>query len=232
MGSIFPGTTPSTSATPRSSSSSSSSLKSYSEQPIQVPTDWKFVTSLDDETVVQRGPVNADIADAIKELVELTWDYDHVGIGRDARNLNHSRIEVTKVEQIESVHMYKAYERERKAFCERAVQRSFPKVTRDNGEGEVITSKQGISLLDNQLIPEINEHFLFHGAKREFVDAICKQGIDFRVGNAGMFGKGAYFCEMSTKADQYTGIERIVCFVRMHIEVITVKRAIVQSGYS
>ena len=187
--------------------------------------------SLDDETVVKRGPVDADIADAIIELVELTWDYGHVGHGRDAKNLTHSRIEVTKVEQIESVHMYKAYERERKAFCERAVKRSFPKVTRDHKEGEVVTMHK-ISLLDDQLIPEINEHFLFHGAKREFVDAICKQGIDFRVGNAGMFGKGAYFCEMSTKADQYTGIEHIVCFVRIHVGVITVERATVQSGYS
>ena len=160
--------------------------------------------SLDEETA-ETTPVEKDVSDAIKKLVELTWDYDHVGQGRDARNLKHSRIEVTKVKQIESTRLYKEYERQRKAFCERAAKEDFPKVSRDRGEGDVVTSVHGISLLDDQLIPEINEHFLFHGSKSEFVDAILKQGIDFRLGKPGMFGKGAYFCEMTTKADQYTG---------------------------
>ena len=149
------------------------------------------------------------MSDAIKKLVELTWDYAHVGHGRDATDLKHRRIEVTNVKQIESTRLYKEYERQRKAFCERAAKEGFPKVTRDHGEGEVVTSLHGISLLDDQLIPEINEHFLFHGAKSEFIDAILKQGIDFRLGNKGMFGRGAYFAEMSTKADQYTGKEHV-----------------------
>ena len=160
--------------------------------------------SLDDDTV-QKVPVEKDLADAIERLVKMTWDDDHVGHGRDARNLKHSTIKVTKVEQIESAHLYKEYERQRKAFCDRALKKTFPKVDRDHGEEDVVTSLHRIGLLDSQLIPEINEHFLFHGAKMEFIDAIMKQGIDYRLSNAGMFGSGAYFCEMSTKADQYTG---------------------------
>jgi hypothetical protein len=59
--------------------------------------------------------------------------------------------------------------------------------------------------LDDQLIPEINEYFLFHGVQQEFIDAIQGQGIDFRLNSRAMFGKGAYFAESSTKADQYAG---------------------------
>ena len=158
-----------------------------------------------EEDTVQKAPVDTDVAEGIKQLVQLTWDHDNVGHGRDAKNLKHKTIEVTKVEQIESTHLYKEYERQRKTFSERAAKKPFPKVTRDPGEADIVTSVHRIGQLDSQLIPEINEHFLFHGAKMEFIDAILKQGIDYRLGNAGLFGKGAYFCEMSTKADQYTG---------------------------
>jgi hypothetical protein len=58
--------------------------------------------------------------------------------------------------------------------------------------------------LEKSLIPEINEHYLFHGTKPSFVEPIKSNGLDNRVtSDKAMFGKGIYFSESSTKADQY-----------------------------
>jgi len=66
----------------------------------------------------------------------------------------------------------------------------------------------GLKTLNGNLISEINECYLFHGTRSDFVDAIEQQGFDFRVGgDSAMFGKGVYFAESSTKADQYVGME-------------------------
>ena len=62
--------------------------------------------------------------------------------------------------------------------------------------------------LDEILIPEINEYYLFHGTKSDKIDKIGQQGIDSRVcAENAMFGRGAYFAESPTKADQYAGKE-------------------------
>ncbi|KAI0240850.1 hypothetical protein LSAT2_008355, partial [Lamellibrachia satsuma] len=177
-------------------------LECIANQPVEIPGHWKSVRTLQDERAVKM-PVDPIVAKAIEDMVKLTWLQKLVGRGNDANNLTHKTINVTKVEQIENPHLYLTYEHARKAFCSRAVKGSFPKVTSDPCEADVLTSTLGISVLDEQLIPEINEHFLFHGAKQEFLDTITQQGIDFRLNNRGMFGTGAYFCESSTKADQY-----------------------------
>ena len=179
-------------------------LKQYAEQPVRIPDNWKEAKTLEEDTV-KTVPVGNALADAIEKLVQQSWDSGLVGFGADAKNITHKAIEVTKVEQIENTSLYKEYEQQRKDFCQRAAKKAFPKVTFKSAEKEVQTSVPGIPLLDDQLIPEINEHFLFHGAKMEFVDAILKQGIDYRLAKAGLFGSGAYFCERTTKADQYTG---------------------------
>ncbi|KAK2170198.1 hypothetical protein NP493_1161g00004 [Ridgeia piscesae] len=136
-------------------------------------------------------------------MVEGTWDSSKASRGHDAQGLSHTSIEVTSVEQIENSHLYQVYEHKKKEFCMRAAKGSFEKVTSNPGETDVLTSTLGISKLDDQLIPEINEYFLFHGVQQEFIDAIQGQGIDFRLNSRAMFGKGAYFAESSTKADQY-----------------------------
>ncbi|KAK2193600.1 hypothetical protein NP493_11g07031 [Ridgeia piscesae] len=136
-------------------------------------------------------------------MVQQTWDPIKAGLGADAKSLSHTTIDVTSVEQIENPNLYLAYEHRKNEFCTRAAKGSFEKVTSDPGETDVVTSTLGISELDKLLIPEINEHFLFHGVQQQFIDAIQGQGIDFRLNTRAMFGKGAYFAESSTKADQY-----------------------------
>ena len=63
-----------------------------------------------------------------------------------------------------------------------------------------------LKTLNRNLAGEINECYLFHGTKSDIIDAIEQNGFDFRIsGENGMFGKGVYFAESSTKADQYVG---------------------------
>jgi len=63
-----------------------------------------------------------------------------------------------------------------------------------------------LHLLEQEVISEINEHYLFHGTKADNVKIIVYDGIDGRLGGDHLlFGKGAYFAETTTKADQYPG---------------------------
>ena len=181
-------------------------LAHFANQPVTVPAYWTSVTSLQDESAHKmRVPADPSLVDAIKGLVQRTWDASKAGAGSDAKGLSHTTIEVTSVEQIENPNLHLAYGHRKGEFCTRAANGSFEKVTSDPGEPDVLTSTLGISELDDQLIPEINEYFLFHGAQQQYIEPILKQGIDFRLNTRAMFGRGAYFAESSTKADQYAG---------------------------
>ena len=188
----------------RQTRSQAAYLQHIAERPVEIPGHWKSVRTLQDERAVKM-PVDVAVVKVVEDVVQQTWRRDVVGWGVDAINLTHKTIEVTKVEQIENPHLYRSYEHARKELCAYAAKGGFPKVTSDLGQKDVLTSTLGISVLDEQLIPEINEHFLFHGAPQEYIESIIKQGIDFRLFNEGMFGKGTYFAESSTKADQYAG---------------------------
>ena len=178
-------------------------LNHTANRPVEIPGHWKSVKSLHEKTAV-RMPVDPTVGKAIKHMVEKTWRQDVIGSGIDANNLTHKTIEVTNVEQNENPYLHLTYEHTRKAFCARAAKGSFQKIT-SAGEKNVLTSTLGISVLDEQLIPEINEHFLFHGAPQEVIRAILGQGVDHHLSKESLFGPGAYFCESATKADQYAG---------------------------
>jgi len=73
--------------------------------------------------------------------------------------------------------------------------------------------------LNGNVVSEINECYLFHGTKSDFIDAIENKGFDFRLsGDNAMFGKGVYFAESSTKADQYVGMSDVCSTVRKGIK--------------
>ena len=74
---------------------------------------------------------------------------------------------------------------------------SFPR------EAEVATARFGLSFLDRQRIPDINEYFFFHGTKHDSVMKIISQNIDFRLGQSGLYGQGAYLAESASKSHQY-----------------------------
>ncbi|KAJ8319960.1 hypothetical protein KUTeg_001547 [Tegillarca granosa] len=54
---------------------------------------------------------------------------------------------------------------------------------------------------------DLNERRLFHGTYHRYVDAICRQGFDFRFSGKSVgtkYGKGSYFSKSSIYADSYT----------------------------
>jgi len=58
----------------------------------------------------------------------------------------------------------------------------------------------------DELEPDLNEHYLFHGTNPAAADEITENGfrINLAGSNAGtMFGKGAYFAECPSKSDEY-----------------------------
>ena len=194
-------------------------LKYIAKKPIEIPGYWIAVSSLQDSRG-HRVQATKAVADAVEELVQLTWRQDLVGQGRDAANLTHMSIKVSHVEQIESPRLHQMYGLTVRSLCGRAPPVGFPKVTRNPNERDVETSKVGLSALNNQMIPEINEHYLFHGTRPEHVDSIVQGGFDCQRGQGGMFGQGAYFCEMSTKADQYAG--RLNTYTDEMLEIVIV----------
>lgn len=75
----------------------------------------------------------------------------------------------------------------------------------------------GLKTLKGNVVGEVNEYYLFHGTKSDFIDAIEQKGFDFRIGgDNAMFGKGVYFAESATKADQYAGVSDVSSLVRKY----------------
>ncbi|CAH1787704.1 unnamed protein product [Owenia fusiformis] len=130
-----------------------------------------------------------------------TWKSGIVGNGSDARGLTHTNIKIKKIQSVQNPQQFKKYNTHQQAMCKKAVDGDIHSI--GNGELVPFTSTLGVSSLDSLLVPQINECFLFHGAKPESVDGIVSQGPDSRLTVNSMMGNGVYMAESSTKADQY-----------------------------
>eukprot|EP00105_Crassostrea_gigas_P028096 XP_011449639.1 PREDICTED: uncharacterized protein LOC105343839 [Crassostrea gigas] len=191
-----------------------------------VPEYWKFFQNGKSFFEIVRGfikgstekryEVDPKTFKAICKLVEDTFNPSLVGQGADARNLNHKRLRVKKVEIIENLDLFKIYNIKRCEMLKNSLndKRSFPrkleKIPRCEGiqnitsKGEIMTEKNNSKRLMKDIIPELNEVYLFHGTKKDYVANIISKGVDPKLGSdEGMFGRGVYGCESSTKADQY-----------------------------
>lgn len=193
-----------------------------------VPGYWKFFQDGKSFFEVIKGfftstdkhyEVDSKTFKAVCKLVEDTFNPELVGAGADARNLNHKRLRVQKVEIIENLDLFKIYNMKRCEMLKNSLndKRGFPrkleKIPRCEGiqnvtrKGEIMTEKDISKRLTKDIIPELNEVYLFHGTKKEFVANIISKGVDPKLGSdEGMFGRGVYCCESSTKADQYAGV--------------------------
>ncbi|XP_060083659.1 uncharacterized protein LOC132562897 [Ylistrum balloti] len=154
-------------------------------------------------------PADEPTRKAVRALVEDTWDEKLVGQGRDAVNLSHRRIKVEKVERIENIDVYNKYATRRLDHF-RMLAEEGSKVLKSledmhvQNKGKIATTPKDGSVLYEDMFPEINEHYFFHGTKSEVVQTVLRQGLDCRMSNEkAMLGLGIYGAETSTKADQY-----------------------------
>lgn len=157
---------------------------------------------------------------AIVQLVNDTFKQNLVGQGSDAKGLDklgYKTLVVKKIERIENAALYQDYfKRRQKMFLSLKKNKhvNWPNISslpQNNGDIATASLRETLHM---DIYPEVNEVFVFHGAKKDYIKAICNDGFDPRVGNKNaMFGSGVYGAEKSTKADQYTGSKHISDFV-------------------
>ncbi|KAK6976314.1 hypothetical protein BgiMline_022738 [Biomphalaria glabrata] len=152
--------------------------------------------------------VDKETKDAIENLVTKTFDPQLVGQGHDAQGLHHSSLKVIKVQRVENLGLFELYREQRKRLFAKMwnMKRVCCSIDKLRGsKGSVQTKKYLSEAMKNELYSEVNEHYLFHGAKEDCVDTIVNHGLDPKLANEqAMFGKGIYTAERSTKSDQYT----------------------------
>ncbi|XP_059159019.1 uncharacterized protein LOC131943027 [Physella acuta] len=159
-----------------------------------------------------KGNVLVSVDDATKSaiisLVKNTMEPGLIGAGADAAGLSYRNIQVINVERVENLHLFEQYNMRRKRLFEKAVRtgKICPDIGKLQGsKGRVRTTELLDDSLKKELYYEINEHYLFHGTKSEYVDTLINYGFDPRLSSeGGMFGRGIYAAEKVTKSDQYT----------------------------
>ena len=181
-----------------------------SEMPVSAPDYWSdegksMSRKTQKDTEGKRCAVDDKLSKAIEELIQKSWRAEVVGMGKDAQGLKHKCIEVKKVERIEQRHLWNAYDTNRRQFMGIASSNPYVSIAAHDGEEDILTYTCSPQELDKHIEKAINEAFLFHGTKENLLNVIISQGFDFRLTTNAMFGRGVYFAESSTKADQYTG---------------------------
>ena len=166
------------------------------------------------DPTIFRYDVDADEFDAISNLVQVTRDI--VGQGRDARNLSHDDLFITRIERIENLELLAKYAQKRQQFLKRKASPNYHFVPLEktyNCRAPIMTAKRISPLMTSDIFSEINECYLFHGTKNEYLENIIRKGLNPRFGSdRAMFGPGIYAAENSTKADQYAGKSQIRLF--------------------
>ncbi|XP_062595054.1 uncharacterized protein LOC134256426 [Saccostrea cucullata] len=170
--------------------------------------DWNTTVSQKAHEQVDLNPSNP-IYKAIKKLALTTWKSQYVGHGVDSAGLaglNYTNIRITGIKRLENPHLFEEYWKYREKLFLRASKKGVLKPLQQISQaknGEVLTTKMADPLLKTEIYPGINEHYLFHGTEKKYIENILTQGLDGRLANSPFFGKGVYCAESSTKSDQY-----------------------------
>ncbi|CAD5123381.1 DgyrCDS11737 [Dimorphilus gyrociliatus] len=211
-------------------------LKRYVELKDCIPSNWKnFKSNSGISSLLSSDyyKVNIEKEDPahfknMKAFVESLWQSNLYGHGNDARSNSKRKAEmkIMKIHRIENKKVYEKFTVHRSSIIQDAIS---GRITEYKPNPEIQTRKRTV----NDLIPEINECLLFHGAQKTVIDKIIKEGFDSRCStNKGLYGDGLYFAEDPTKADQYVGDDSkgniLLCRVVMG-NVFTAKKSMSNS---
>nr|KAG5699638.1 hypothetical protein BaRGS_005086 [Batillaria attramentaria] len=150
---------------------------------------------------------------AVEQLIRDTWMQRYIGAGKDGIGLTHKNIKVVKIERLENPKLWAKYSLSREE-CIHELRSSkkggftpVEKLRGSSGPVKTTTSLRKGNPLRREIYPQqLNEHYLFHGTKKDYIDDIVKDGLDSRISSdKAMLGRGIYASESATKADQYTG---------------------------
>jgi len=141
----------------------------------------------------------------VQQMFDATWKDI---VTRDRKGSKPDRLEVVSVQRIEDSQMWVSYVDQKRQIAERGEFQSILELDGDLAKGHVLTAGFAESLTHGgQLDQSLNEHFLFHGTSPDAADSIAEDGFKLTLAgsHAGtMFGKGAYFSECCSKADEYS----------------------------
>eukprot|EP00929_Paragymnodinium_shiwhaense_P097815 TRINITY_DN59411_c0_g1_i1.p1 TRINITY_DN59411_c0_g1~~TRINITY_DN59411_c0_g1_i1.p1 ORF type:complete len:498 (-),score=64.71 TRINITY_DN59411_c0_g1_i1:13-1506(-) len=147
------------------------------------------------------------IVSTVQDMINKTWKSVPT---RDRKGKIPERLEVVNVQRIEDSSMWVSYlehkdsiRRERGGRC-----KTVNELDGVAEKGHVVTDPFAARLAGGpfELDKNLNEHYFFHGTSPEGAYGISDSG--FKISLAGsstgtMFGRGAYFAERSSKADEY-----------------------------
>ena len=139
--------------------------------------------------------VSQELEQTISSLMKACWNKDETVVGRDSLGIFLNRFRILQIEQIENPNVFFLY----RSKCV-AIQAAFSSVT-----SAIVKTKGKYAVLDQRLMPGVNDCYLWHGTTEDTARIICKHGFDPRVSAKGLFGSGTYFAEKSSKSNQYVG---------------------------
>jgi len=144
------------------------------------------------------------LVEVAQRMLDETWK-DRAT--RDRTGKVPKGVEVVSVQRFEDSRMWRDYLSAKHRIRKRGHILSIPELDGDPTRGSVMTDKYVGQFTNHESIDRsVNEHFLLHGTSPDAAENIAENG--FRLNLAGsnkgtMFGKGAYFAEQSSKADEY-----------------------------
>lgn len=138
------------------------------------------------DTISSRDPqyyciVEGELFDSVSSMVRDTCNTMTLGKGRDSKGQNYSDIRVECLYDVIDSDMVEAYD--------------F-KAERMNQTPLAVNT-------DGLLEEASDDKLLFHGTTPKNAYTIIKRNFDHRIAGDGLFGKGIYFTESSSKADSY-----------------------------
>ena len=171
----------------------------YARLAVQRPAYWEY----QDHAGSWQVRESEDVRAAVEELMNSTAQPETHGSGRDSHYSRFQRFKVLAVHRVENSCVWSAFASQRRAVGEALSAEGYvlPKAAQ-----ELATSGFVYPLDDGGFDPAAGEMALFHGTA--FADSIASAGFDVRYafarrGAGAAFGRGVYFAESPSKADQY-----------------------------
>ena len=134
------------------------------------------------------------VLELIERLIKDTWQPSLTGVGRDARGLTHSNIQICDVYLIQNESLTTRYN---EAYV-RCVCRGIV----NNAKATFKT--QEVLPSNAEIETGLFEVLMFHGTKMDNVAGIITEGFKAEKNRNSMYGKGTYVTDSAQKADQYT----------------------------
>jgi hypothetical protein len=142
----------------------------------------------------------------LHELFEQAfWETSHSNcVGRDGKSKMKSA-KILRIERVENMRLWKQYwHRKRELTDTHKANRVRVQLIPPTGPAAKSMGPGSALDVDGLLDKGLNEHFFFHGTRRDIANLIVQHGFDERVASlGGLYGAGCYHASQACKAGQY-----------------------------